>query len=293
MKYLHNILPAYWVGSGLKPNKEIPMKNLATQNQTDFAVHANGDAFISQRKAAELCGVSQSAISQICLSKNIDVKQGVSSENLSLLITYYAQKERIEAINTLCMLAEAGAKAYIYHQAGLTINAAKAPALDLTPDQQALVKLMSDTNILRKQQEELAHVQGQHKEKLQEVSEKVDMLKETVLSAKDKEIHPPKGFQSISSLGATFAAIFPKSLMRDLMNSPYAKSMVDTAHCTKWVEGTLAEYVEYTAYKVKDVSQVLEDCIDTGVRVMSADDKRPTQKIKSNLFNQPFKHPMQ
>jgi len=36
------------------------MNNLAKRNNNDFTVLENGDAFISQRKAAELLGVSLS-----------------------------------------------------------------------------------------------------------------------------------------------------------------------------------------------------------------------------------------
>ena len=57
----------------------------------DFKVNTvTGDAFISQRKAAELLGVTQQAISQRCLSLNYDAQQGLSSDFLSLLVTYYA-----------------------------------------------------------------------------------------------------------------------------------------------------------------------------------------------------------
>ena len=62
--------------------------NEVTRNPTDFTVTTTGDAFVSQRKLAELCGIDQSAISLRCSSLNFDVKQGVSDENAFLLITY-------------------------------------------------------------------------------------------------------------------------------------------------------------------------------------------------------------
>ena len=57
-------------------------KNLATKNTTDFTVLDSGEAYISQRKAAELLGVVSSTLSRFYSSNNIDVKQGVSAENL-------------------------------------------------------------------------------------------------------------------------------------------------------------------------------------------------------------------
>ena len=57
-------------------------KNLATKNTTDFTVLPTGEAYISQRKAVELCGVVVSTLNDYFRTKNIDVKQGVSAENL-------------------------------------------------------------------------------------------------------------------------------------------------------------------------------------------------------------------
>lgn len=66
------------------------MSNISTVLVSDFKVNTiTGEAFVSQRKAAELLGVSQSAISQRCLSQNMDVNEGLSSENFNLLIIEY------------------------------------------------------------------------------------------------------------------------------------------------------------------------------------------------------------
>ena len=40
------------------------MQNLAVKNNTDITIAENGDAFISQTKVAELCGVTRQAISK-------------------------------------------------------------------------------------------------------------------------------------------------------------------------------------------------------------------------------------
>ena len=100
------------------------MSNLVTMSD-DFTVDSNGNAFVSQRKAAQLCGIDQSNISRFIASNNIDAKQGLTPENLSLCITNYAQKGKVEAIQTLILFTKAGAKAYIYSQAGYTLNAVK------------------------------------------------------------------------------------------------------------------------------------------------------------------------
>jgi len=104
------------------------MKNLATINQKDITILDNGDAFVSQRKCAELCGVSQSAVSQRCLSLNLDVKQGISSENAFLLITHYASQSNQQAIQSLIVIGSAGMKAYIYHEAGYVMKAEIPPS---------------------------------------------------------------------------------------------------------------------------------------------------------------------
>lgn len=105
------------------------MKNLATKNVGDFTITEDGKAYISQRKAAELCGVSLSTLQNLYRSNNIDIKQGVSSENLNFSVNHYAQKGRAAAIQTLIMFSQAGAKAYIYHQAGYTFEAKKPEVL--------------------------------------------------------------------------------------------------------------------------------------------------------------------
>lgn len=88
----------------------------------DFKVDTTtGVAYISQRKAAELCGVSQQAVSAFCLSDNIDTKHGLTDEILFLLVIHYAldsKRTNTTARATLKAFAYAGARAYIYTQVG-------------------------------------------------------------------------------------------------------------------------------------------------------------------------------
>ena len=79
--------------------------NLATKNTT---VLPTGEAYISQRKAAELLGVVSSTLSRFYSSNNVDTKQGVSAEMLSTASKYYAFKGKPEAQSVYSWLAEGG-----------------------------------------------------------------------------------------------------------------------------------------------------------------------------------------
>ena len=69
------------------------MQNLATKNNQDFTVTASGDAFISQTKVAELCGVGQDAISKFVSrtghSLILNEINQLSYESLELVIGHY------------------------------------------------------------------------------------------------------------------------------------------------------------------------------------------------------------
>lgn len=107
------------------------MKNLATKNTSDFTVLEDGQAFISQRKAAEMCGISQPSLLAF-LSKKHVTNQGLTPEMLQEAITHYALFSKAAndtARNFAAKLMQAGAKAYIYHQAGYTFEAKKPEVL--------------------------------------------------------------------------------------------------------------------------------------------------------------------
>lgn len=150
------------------------MKNLATKNTTDFTVLENGQAFISQRKAAELCGVGQSTIRDFFHSNNIDVNQGVSAENLEKPITHYARKGRAEAVQTLILFAKAGAKAYIYHQAGYTLRAQTLPEVIPEPTKgSVLLSLWEAERDLG-----LAKLHAQHKIDMEDIAQRQKALEQ-------------------------------------------------------------------------------------------------------------------
>ena len=79
------------------------------KQENEVSVLENGDAFISQRKAAELCGVEQQAIQQRCLSQQYDVKQGISAENAFLRITHFAIESKAANDTARKSLAAIGA----------------------------------------------------------------------------------------------------------------------------------------------------------------------------------------
>lgn len=104
--------------------------NLAAKNNNDFTVLDNGEAFISQTKLAELCGVDQSAISK-GISRNsanvigvmLNENNQLSSDSAFNVIGYYAAKGKPQAVQSLIKIGAAGMRAYIYHEAGYVMKA--------------------------------------------------------------------------------------------------------------------------------------------------------------------------
>lgn len=122
------------------------MSNISTVLVTDFKVNTvTGEAFVSQRKAAELLGVSQSAISQFSLSRNYDVKEGLSSEIFSFLVTHYALDSKAatpEAKEILRKVSAAGTKAFLYHEAGYNVGVTQ---IAMPTDLVSALRLYADT----------------------------------------------------------------------------------------------------------------------------------------------------
>ena len=100
-------------------------KNLATKNTTDFTVLDSGEAYISQRKAAELLGVNPNTFMKWVRqhTNKGDTKQGLTPDLLQKGTQYYAYKGNTTCQELMGKLLEAGAKAYIYHEAGYVISA--------------------------------------------------------------------------------------------------------------------------------------------------------------------------
>ena len=112
-------------------------QELTSNTSSDFTVNsATGEAFISQRKLAIELGIHHSSLQTHLATRhpNVLISEGIPSNILQETATYFAYKSKAanataEAFVTKLM--EAGAKAYIYHQAGYQISAVE-PKKELT-----------------------------------------------------------------------------------------------------------------------------------------------------------------
>jgi hypothetical protein len=133
--------------------------NLATTNKTDFTVTESGDAFISQRKLAELCGVALSAVQKHLASGHPKYlnDNGITAENAILVVTHYAVESKAAndtARKTLALVAQAGMKAYIYHEAGYVMQAVQ-------PKQMSQLEILSQSiQMLVEQDKRLTSVEA-------------------------------------------------------------------------------------------------------------------------------------
>lgn len=122
------------------------MNNLAKRNNNDFTVLENGDAFISQRKAAELLGVSHTTIQNWVniATLNVNKNKQLSHDSLLEVATRACAIGKPEAIKFTLTLAKAGAKAYIYHQAGYTLEAKNQPEFNIPKTLPEALRLAAD-----------------------------------------------------------------------------------------------------------------------------------------------------
>jgi hypothetical protein len=105
--------------------------NLATTNKNDFTVNQDGGAFISQRKVAELTGIPRATIQDWIKANpaiyNINENNQLDAKSLQNLAFSGHSKGYEKCLSFIELLAEAGAKAFIYTGAGYTIQAANDP----------------------------------------------------------------------------------------------------------------------------------------------------------------------
>ena len=102
------------------------MNKLQTINTTDFKINkTTGEAYISIRKTAELLDLDESSVRGFIKTTypEYDRKQGLTPEILAGTVNNYANKLNSNAVILQGRLAEAGAKAFIYHQAGYVVSA--------------------------------------------------------------------------------------------------------------------------------------------------------------------------
>ena len=116
---------------------------------SDIAVNTKtGEAFISQRKLAELLNVSKSTISSY-ISRVVkdDTSHGLTSEMMQSCVQHYAlncANPPEEAKQLLRELATAGAKAYLYHEAGYVVSAAPIRQVALPEDYVSALRALAD-----------------------------------------------------------------------------------------------------------------------------------------------------
>ena len=137
-------------------------KRAISKKLPDFKVDpVTGDAFISQRKLAALLGVKENTLTSHISGAHpaAFTAAGLSEKMVVLTSTFYAYESRVctnQAKEFLQTLIFAGAKAYIYYQAGVTFqNEATFAALtDQSKELEAKVEeLLDDNNKLRELRE--------------------------------------------------------------------------------------------------------------------------------------------
>ena len=134
------------------------LNNQATINKSDFTITKEGEAFISQRKLSDLLGLGKNAVNdwlrRVGDGRRVKLNETnqLSSESLEYAAGYFAfetAKPTKEAIVFYRLLAQAGAKAFIYHEAGMKFTAAPI-VQELTVVQEIELRL-----IMAKEQEAL------------------------------------------------------------------------------------------------------------------------------------------
>ena len=166
------------------------MNNLIEINKTlnEVTVYKNGEAYISQRKAAEILGVSRDSLKSY-IERNLhpvnsELNQGLNSETFAICTQYYALDARnttSQAKALLKQISTAGAKAYLYHMAGYEFKV----------EQKQDVKPMSQLQILAQvaqsladQEQQLLLVEQQQREQgevLENVCVSVEQIKEDLI----------------------------------------------------------------------------------------------------------------
>ena len=123
------------------------MTNLTTpQPANDVTVNlVTGEAFISFAEAAKRLNVPKTTLYD-CINRMVkaDTKQGLSSEMLSVAVQYFALDAKTvttEAKELLRKISQAGAKAYLYHEAGLSIGVTQQRPLTQLEAYEELVRM--------------------------------------------------------------------------------------------------------------------------------------------------------
>lgn len=96
------------------------MKQLKTHTGEVTVNTSTGEAYISNRRLAALIDVPESTLRDYFRAQKIVITQGVSSDLLAITAQHFAEKGNMTALKFMGMISQAGAKAYLYHEAGYT-----------------------------------------------------------------------------------------------------------------------------------------------------------------------------
>jgi hypothetical protein len=153
------------------------MNNLATTNKSDFTVLENGEAFISNRKLADTINVPESTLRDYFRAQQIVITQGVSYKNLPKAAHHFAAKGNAQALNFVMKLSEAGAKAFIYHEARYLMKD--------TPRTKTLMQLAREQVVLL---EEIENMKLTHQSEVIDLKNKALDYRFELVDLKDRQL---------------------------------------------------------------------------------------------------------
>lgn len=121
------------------------MKQLKTQNSKEIIVNTStGEAYISNRRLSVLIDVPESTLRDYFRAQKIVITQGVSSDLLSITAQHFAEKGNMTALKFMGMISKAGAKAYLYHEAGYSVSASPVKPMALPTDYVSALRALAD-----------------------------------------------------------------------------------------------------------------------------------------------------
>lgn len=157
------------------------MQPVTVLQSEDITIMENGEAYISQRKLADKCGVPRGTVSSAITKKSLyaagwkfnEINQ-IHADSIPDAAGYYAQQGYKEAAQFLMEIAKAGARAWVYYEAGYTFN-----AVEKQESMDELTILERSIHHIREQRERLIAVEktveGQTVQ-LEEVSDDIAMV---------------------------------------------------------------------------------------------------------------------
>ena len=137
---------------------------LATYLNSEVVVDGNGEAWVTQIRLSEMCGVAQQTINSAISRKssyavdwNLNENNQLDTKSAYNAVVYFATQGKPEAIKTLAEIGEAGMKAYLYHLAGYTMNAISEV---IKPKETEMLGYLDDATVVVKRELELHDLFG-------------------------------------------------------------------------------------------------------------------------------------